>query len=169
MAIKKIKRPPGMHVADSLNFHLFEHENKRLNTLLDKIMVADANMHPGIFPAGFAYKGETFKRTYYSVKGLQNLHPSLHDQMDHYLADRDVIMADKVKIGSILRAILTPCDSAQDIRDALPECMVQFIADKHLPRTRPEAYTIQHQKLVMRQYQMILPRIQFYVSTRLLY
>ena len=64
------------------------------------------------------------------------------------------------------------CTTRQDIRDVLPECLVAQDKDMGLQtfeRTRPPAYTLDNDKRAMKQYEKILPIIEYYSGTHLLF
>lgn len=88
-----------------------------------------------------------------------------------FIADRDKVHHERQLIKQTLNHLVTGCSSSQDLRDALPDCLRDTLTQEinRLSRTREEAYTIRDNPRALRQYQKILPRIEFYSAARLLY
>lgn len=151
---------------------LFSAEERRLETVRDQLVKANAEYYPNRPHDGFTYQGKPYDLSNLArgPRTRVSLHLKMVDQMDAYLADHDQVWGDRYYISQILSPILGPCDSLQDVRDALPNCLMDTIeALRSYQRTRPEAYTIQADTRSFRQYQKILPRIEFYATSRLLY
>lgn len=149
---------------------LFKAEYRRLaQVIIDLIKKNEEITGPA---DGFTYAGN-----YYAKQGLPRgkrnykfLDYSLHSEMDRYLKASKDIVEDQRQISQILMRILAHVFSEQEVRDALPECIIDTVPEvTHLKRTMTEAYTIKNDERAWRQYQKILPRIQFYSVTRLMY
>jgi hypothetical protein len=151
---------------------LFSAEERRLEKVKDQLVASNKECFPDRPHDGFTYKGVPYDPSNLT-KGARtrvSLHLSLSDQMDEYLEDKEKVWTDRHYISQMLFTLLHPCDSAQDIRDALPNCIVDTLDDiKQLRRVREAAYTIQDNKMNHRQYLKILPRMEFYATARLLY
>ena len=151
---------------------LFAAEERRLEKIKDQAIASNKECYPDKPHDGFAYKGNS-----YFPAGLMrgartrvSLHLSLNGMMDEYLTDIEKVWTDRHLISQMLVPLLMPCSSAQDIRDALPNCIVDTLEDlKTLPRLRDAAYTIEQDTRTMKQYLKVLPRIEFYACARLLY
>ena len=123
---------------------------------------------------GFLYEGLFYKP---SMSDLpldtvkKPLHMSLFDEMDVLLRDKAQIEVDRAQIKQSLFALTYPCSqSSQEIRDALPECLVTILPDlRLLNRADPEAWTIRDNARAMRQYERVIPRIEMYVAARMIY
>lgn len=151
---------------------LFSAEERRLATAKEQFIKSNKECYPNKPHDGFTYKGEVFFPTGL-MKGARTkvpLHFSLTDQVDDYLADMEKVWTDRHMISQLLVPILVPCESQQDIRDALPNCVVDTLADlKNIKRVREPAFTIVNNDRIYKQYIKALPKIEFYATTRLLY
>lgn len=154
---------------------LFEAEDRRLNKILIQLNQDNKKLRDSKVD-GFLYLGLP-----YLPKGIstvitgrtqckQALHAGLVEAMERYLEDRLVVKEDRGFIQQTLFQMTRPCKSVQDLRDTLPECLVNLRQDlARYPRTRNVAWTIQDNPRALRQYEKILPRIEFYSATRLIY
>jgi hypothetical protein len=151
---------------------LFEAEDRRLQAWIDKLAKQNQEAQGNPRLEGFIYNG-TYYRT--STTGLGNwphgaLHHSLSDQMEVLEKDKAIIDQDRAFIGQMLGKLLRPCDSYQDMRDALPDCLVNIIPElSPLPRSLSVAYTIDGDARALRQFNEILPKIELYVAARMMF
>lgn len=121
--------------------------------------------------------GFMFDGTYYrprSIPPSKVIHAQLHQEfrprMENYIRDRAIIAEDLVWIRQILFNLLEDCESFQDIRDALPDCLSDTMPELHmLNRTRPEAYTIADNSRAMRSYNKLKPKLQLYSVSKMFY
>lgn len=151
---------------------LFEPEQRRLTAAKDLLVKRNAEFYRDKPHDGFTYQGKPYDYEHLGrgTRTRVSLHFELIDQMDEFLKDQEQVWGDRYYISQILHNILAPCQDLQDIRDALPNCLVDTLEElRSYNRTRPEAYTIQADKRAVRQYQKVLPRIEFYATARLLY
>lgn len=159
-------------VIKKITTSLFTAEERRLGKVRESLIVANKEFYRDRPHDGFTYSGKP-----YDPVGLTRgartrvpLHVDMTGRMEAYLSDLEQVWTDRHYISQILFTILQPCDSLQDIRDALPNCLVDTLDSvKRLPRVREEAYTIQNNTMTLRQYRKVLPRIHFYSATGLLY
>ena len=150
---------------------LLSAERRRLAGWIDKICLANREALGKAY-AGFLYRGEYYQQQHIPQGRYErpNLAYSLSNQMDAYLVDARIIAMDEQLIGQCLVALLQPCEEWQDVRDTLPECLSDtFPGTKTLHRTRAEAWTIAGNVRAERQYLKILPKIQLYSATKLIY
>lgn len=155
----------------SLIRQLFEPETRQFRRQVDRL-IDDNDALVGQPTEGFNYLGTNYGRD--GRTGLMNavsLDPALMSRMLHLGKFVKQVEHEKQLITQIVFKLITPCSSVQDMRDALPECLVCFV-DKwktHLKRTREPAWTIAHNERDMRQYLQILPKIETYSAMRFLY
>jgi hypothetical protein len=91
-------------------------------------------------------------------------------EMDQILAEQATLALDKDRIRQALTLVLRSCHTFQDMRDALPNALKEFIPGaQRLERTRPEAFTLQDNPRAYSQYMKLREKIEFYIATRLLY
>lgn len=126
---------------------------------------------------GFCYNGLYYKSSIGDspVAILQDMgyDPVLSKQLVSRvdkLADRwRQIETDRELLTRLFRDLTAPCRSIQDLRDALPECVIQFDpALQGMPRTREEAYTVRCDAALRLRYGMALERIHTYAAMHLL-
>jgi hypothetical protein len=90
--------------------------------------------------------------------------------MEGYLRDLNVLIDDQAFIRQSLYRVLDGCTTTQGIRDALPNCLAGSLeCIQGLARGGEEAFTIKDDERAMRQYRRVVPKIELYVTTRMLY
>lgn len=160
---------------DQLMSLLFASENRRLTSWIDKLCEQNQEAR-GDKPVGFLFNGVFYRpsniRGHIPVK--RSLHLSLAPQMESYLKDKALLDEDKAFISQTVFALLGPCTSDQDIRDTLPECLIQVLSAGgssigRLERTRPAGFTLTGNERAWRQYQKVLPKMEEYTATRLIF
>lgn len=100
---------------------------------------------------GVANNGFTLGKTYFQKGGKitemlvwePDCHPTLMKEASqvryHWIKMED----DRKYLTFVLRELLASCASEQEVRDALPDCLVQFIPSLNcLPRNREAGYTL---------------------------
>jgi len=154
---------------------LFKPEYRRLNEALKRINSENKKLTNSTID-GFLYRSSFFipKISGGVVAGkFQNkntLHPSLRTNMESYWSDRFTVFNDKGYISQTLFHLLRHTNTPQDIRDALPECLIRTVPEyKNLVRKNQPAFTIQDDPRLMRQYEEALPKMELYAAGALFY
>ena len=157
-------------VIDHIIKTLFTAEHRRLQATIDKLLVDNKEAYDEPLD-GFHYQG-----VFYRPEGLKGnlrrkvLHQSLHSRMDMHLKDEAAIKLDEQLIRQTLFQLLDPCQSEQDMRDTLPNCLTDTLGPRgNTPREREPAFTIKNNPRAMKQYNKILPKLELYSAARLLY
>lgn len=158
---------------DRLMAELFKAETRRLQRMITDLNRTNREISGGQAHA-FIYNGEVYVASdtqQIPQRGtIPPLVPSLQFAMEDYLADRKVIEADRAQIRQVMFTVLYQCKDNQEIRDSLPDCLVQLFPDlRAMPRHLEQGFIIRHTPRVLRQYEKVLPKIEFYSATRLLY
>jgi hypothetical protein len=154
---------------------IFMAEYRRLGNWIDRLCHQNAEAYGDPTLQGFVHSGKVYKPVGLKVADHQvnrrGLHHSLLADMDAYQMDLSILTRDKQFIQQALLALLDPCQDLQDVRDALPNCLASTLeCIKGKDRgVRPEAYTLADNPRAKRQYEKILPRIEMYAVTRLIY
>ncbi|QDH83947.1 hypothetical protein Axy10_046 [Achromobacter phage vB_AxyP_19-32_Axy10] len=153
---------------------LFKAELRRLDGLLEEIALANDRIKGIPFTAGFLFNGEFYKRnTARNTPGRGekvDLDYSLTDQMLSFCKETALLLNDIQMINQMVFRLVKGCETNQDVRDALPECLAGFSeAMRALPRTREAGYTLEGDERAQRQYAKILPRMEFYSVMGLIY
>lgn len=151
---------------------LFEPEKRRLQGWIDQLAQKNKTASDLQDPLGFWFEGRYFRPSWLGQGKYRkpSLHISLHDEADALIADEKQVLEDNQFIAQTLFSMIEPCDTYRDIRDTLPECLVEIVTDlSSMSRTREPAFTIKNNKRALRDYQQILPKIEIYCTTRLIY
>lgn len=151
---------------------LFTAEERRLEKVRADLIKSNKELYPDRPHDGFLYQGQVYDPVSLvpGKRARVSLHNSLIKDMDDYLKDLEQVWTDRHYISQMLFTMLHPCTDLQEVRDALPNCLTDTIPElKRLPRTRPEAYTIENNAMALRQYPKVLRRMEFYSTARLLY
>lgn len=161
-----------MDIPSAIIAHLEKSENKRLQAYIDQLVTQNCQlMNTPVL--GFLYEGLPYRHST-AAKGKMTLraaHPEIHAKLEDFLASCADTTSNMQFIKQALATLCRPVITQQDLRDALPECLL-FVLDEagqKLERTRPEAWTIQDNPRALKQYLKILPKIQFYTAARLIY
>jgi hypothetical protein len=159
-------------IVNTIIEELFKAENRRLQKWLNDIVTANFRESNLAQPVGFIYGGAYFRPDWQGQGQFPKraLHSSLWGQMDNWIKDRSIILDDKQMISQILFGLIEKCSSDSEIRNALPECLVNCIPQyRSMTRSREEAWTIKLDDRRYRQYRKILPKIELYAVTMLIY
>ncbi len=145
---------------------LFEADKHRLERTVTKLCERNKQLKKDGFD-GFMFSG----RRYYPHTGhiividrtqaMPTLDLSLHPEMMAHLRDQKAYDDERTVISQMLFQLLKPCKTNQDLRDALPECLVGFVPTlKGIRRQEEPAYTLRENDRAKRQYEKLLPKIE---------
>lgn len=155
-----------------LSSELFTAEKRRAVSIIDVIFRDNRKLMPN-HGDGFSFAGDVYRPSDAPTRGklvYTPLHISLDPRIREYMSDQAQVSQDKRLMEQTFLMLLSPCKTYQDVRDALPDCLQDALSQiSSYMRERPEAYTIQGNERAMRQYEKILPRIEFYSAVRLIY
>lgn len=156
--------------------HLFLAELKRLDNTLADLVRDNENLQHVFDTVGFQYQGEFYKLSNADRIPPHGerlaLHGSLVERMQRYLDRSGRLLWECTQVNQMVFRLVQGCTTRQDVRDALPECLVAQDKEMGLlefERTRPAAYTLDNDKRAMKQYEKILPIIEYYSGTHLLF
>lgn len=165
--------PASVVWSQTLADALFAAERRRLALKLEALCKKNQEI-TGTTWLGFLYDGTWFAPA--SQKGVvpvgsrTMLHMSLCDEMEAFKTDRANIRRDYDLVKQMLAKLILGWDELQDIRDALPDCVVHFDANlNRLSRQKTEAFTIRQDARAMRQYERIKSTMALYAATNLIY
>jgi hypothetical protein len=134
-------------------------------------LVDNNNLIVGIPFPGFAYEDDYFEK---GGKILTNF--GWDPVLDDRLRPKAVGVADRWRrlekdvehIDQVFRQLTERCQTWQEFRDALPDCVIQFEDNlRSIPRTRHESY-FQGKPTTRFSYEMLLPRLHTYAAMHLL-
>lgn len=148
---------------------LFTAEGRRLQKNIDQLHESNQELSKK-HAEGFIFQG-TFYRHSLSAAGAgtySTLHLKLWPDMQVHLRDQEQVELDKQKIRQVLFRLIEPCHCLQHVRDAIPDCIVDTLPAEVSALDRmggPNFQTLRD----LRQYNLVLPKIEFYSAARLLY
>lgn len=165
---------PVHQLLQEITAFLFTQESRRLENWIKRLVKQNALAYANPDIQAFIYDGAVYKPADLKLPNQalkrRGLHPSLTDEMAAYKLDAKVLDDDRSFISQALKRLLDPCQSFQDVRDALPNCLADALScTQGLRRQADEAFTIRDDERAMRQYRKILPRIELYAATRMIY
>lgn len=156
---------------ESLIKTLFANDLNRLAEWVDR-MIKKNNECCGITSYAFLYNGSVYRQSNVvgRIDAPRLMHVSLMDEMEAFLKDKAIIDEDQAYIRQSLVNLFDPCETLQDMRDTLPECLVICLPQlQPMARTRPAGFTIESNPRAMRQYLRILPKMEAYAAARLIF
>ena len=90
--------------------------------------------------------------------------------MEAHAKDKAEVEFDRLRVKQALSLLLKDVRTAQDLRDALPNQLVEMIDQiKDMKRSRPEGFTLMTDSRKIKQYQKLREKIEFYTAARLIY
>jgi hypothetical protein len=149
---------------------LFEPEGRRLQQALDRIIDQNEELAPTGGKLGIWYGGERFvhSRAQAHFNTVPPLAWALNDQMDAWLKDKATIKQDRELIQQTLFKCVYGWNDRQDFRNRLPDCLIPLLGS-NLARTVPFEEAVCLNPRDKRQFEKILPKIELYATTRLIY
>lgn len=121
----------------------------------------------------YHYKGERFLVTGEAVKArgypVVEMPPHIIPHLEEYLADEAQVHRDESIIKQLIAALLSECETEQDIRDALPECLIPTSYLSQYERTRPPGYPFQNNPRLHKQFVKYEDVIFQYAAAKLFY
>lgn len=157
---------------DALVSRLFAAEERRLDKAVESL--DQRNREIGRHKTqGFLLQGKLFRQksaTLIATTGIKPLAYELTEDGNKFLRDRNNIDQDRQIIKQILYKLVEPCQNGQEIRDTLPECLVSLVPElSRMERRFAKGFFAPKDERFQRQYEAILPKIESYSATCLLY
>lgn len=159
---------------DTASKRLFEAEKRRLETILVDINRDNKRLTKTQFD-GFLYQGRYHRPSTGTLTvtnvGRTPLHESLHERMASFLRDKAQIIQDEQLLRQMLFLLLAPCQSDEQIRNTLPECLMDCVPElaQRYPRTDEPGCSIRHLPRESRTFQQLLPKLEAYSAAKLLF
>lgn len=161
-------------IIDHILDNLFEPDTRRLKALITKLIQQNNEKHRAQYD-GLMYKGTWYPNpeTGSTPKSPRVLvHDQILSEMDVFARQELTLYNERMRLKQGLHQVLKSCENTQDIRDALPESLMNlpYLAEvSRLPRTRPEGYTLAHSERGQRQFSEIVDRLKYYSVAGLFY
>lgn len=164
-------------IVGHLTTALFEAEDRRTAQRIDKLIleVRDRNEQEigihGVIHNGFRLTHSTASQ--YRGKPVTYHAPARPEHVleaESILDDLNKVNLDHIKIRQMLVQLLAGLKSAQEIRDTLPESVLDLLPEEvaRLPRTQEPGYTLITQAQ-RREFQQLTKRFDAYAAARLFY
>lgn len=142
---------------------------RNLDLLIEKHMEASNSSVMGFIHEGLCYRHNNAPK---GKLNYQAIHPSVEPDMRLHVQQHNELEANLQEIRQALLPIVRLCLSDQDLRDALPDCIITMFKTggaTKLHRTRKPAWVLEEGSRAMEHYQRVLPNIEFYSAARLIY
>lgn len=169
MEVSKLKQ-----FVEGTTRRLFEAEHRRLDKCVERLDRQNREVK-GYNVEGFLFQGKLYmpkSARMANAKGVhrQSLSFTLHEQGNEMLTDFNTIAHDKKIIEQFLYKTLYNCMDWQEIRDTIPECLVEFWPElSKIPRIYEKGWLAPKDERYRREAEKIIPKIQFYSVTHLMY
>lgn len=151
---------------------LFLAENTRIDKEVTNLCQKNANL-TGQPCFGFLYQAKRFipainMDALKKQRNLPGLHIKLAEDVMHFNSDSMRLERDKTQIKQLFFLLLRDCNNEQDVRNNLPECVINLTELKH---TYPRMYdgTLRLLPSIRKDYENLLPKIEMYSASYLLY
>lgn len=155
---------------------LFEAEDRRLDRIVSDLNRKNCEAR-GRAAAGFFHQGIRFipldqkqAARANAKQPLVTLVPDLTAQAESLILDFKQTDDDKTQIRQLFVRLLDPCMTTQEIRDALPECVIPLVPElEQMPRRFAIGWSIHGDPRALRQYTKLISKIEMYAVSRMLY
>lgn len=172
----KIRRQPMyvndvQELANSLVEQVFSYEHGFIEEETKGLIIA--NQALGGTMNAFVFHGALHacvpQRTLRGIV-VKPLHPSLEDRGERLLSRKTRVDRDHRRITNSLAVVTVKCRSRQDIRDALPETLVNLVPElSQIDRLREEGCLISDNQMLLKQFQDSVTLLLDYQANRLIY
>lgn len=160
---------------------LFKPEMRRIDGIIQRLTEKNSVLKNHRF-LGFMHLGEVFipevnKRVYTTIpRNLKSrttpaLDFTMVAEVSEFIADHNKLSLDRTQIKQVLFRLIHQVNNKQELRDALPECIVSLIptlASMSRQMADP-TYLIKSDYRSVKDYERMLPKIEMYAMTRLIY
>ena len=161
---------------DSIINKLFENDKEILDNQVVEL-TQNNNIKKNNTYMGFRHMGKTFiskGHVPFRNRGKQSILPSLAFELTtagtKIVQQANNLERDEKEIRQILFKLLDHCICKQNIRDSLPEPVVQLFPDiACMPRIVPVAHYMDKDKLTRNEFDRLLPKIEAYAISKLFY
>lgn len=155
---------------ESFMARLFEPEARRIQSRVNELDRMNGEIRKER-AYGFVWQGQTFRAVGapHQIRRYPGLDWRLREEGNSLIADQRAVEDDMHDIKQMMFLLLKGCENLQDMRDALPESLVELSSDlMAFSRTREPGYTLTDERHI-RQFKALLGKMEFYSVAKLLY
>ena len=162
------------HYVDQIMAILFLPEQRRLDKIVSELCIKNGQIK-GTVCYGFIFQGERYVPSEHMnklkhLKSLGSLAINLLNEVNAFKCDKQKITNDMTHIKQLLFNMTFQCCDRQELRDSLPECVVNLTDLKNLPRIcQDPTRFLRDNRWYMEEYERVLPKIEFYSTMHLIY
>jgi len=155
--------------ASNLTEKLFQPEIRHFHNQIDGLIEENDRLL-GQRSDGFHYRGKNYGRGGMRVVRTPSLDLQLAPKMSKLLAFQKSVEHDRHMIRQVIFKLLEPCQSLQQIRDALPESLVSLdpLLASHQREQEP-GWPLKDRPRDLRQFEKFVEKIETYSAMRYLY
>lgn len=162
---------------DAICNRLFQAENRRINQIVEDLNKKNSEIKKkqlfGFVHLGEKYIPESCKAQAIALRKqpMPSLAFELINEACSFTTDIKKVELDKDQIRQVLYKLLYQANSLQEIRDSLPECLVPLVPEvaKLSRYIQDPTWLIRNDDRALRQYHKMLPKIEMYAMTRMIY
>lgn len=148
---------------------LFDPEKRRLINQLSKILEPLADGYHTYHHRGKYYSSDGLVHTFcVKTDPIEELPQTVRQQVDDFELDRVAVIQDRTIIRQMVSSIIMSCNSLQDFRNCLPECMVPSELVRQYERTA-EPGSLLTMPASKKQFIKYLPLMELYSASKFLY
>lgn len=163
---------------DAISKQLFAAENRRIDKMVEGLNRKNSAIKKkalfGFMHLGQRYVPESCKAQAAALRKqpMPTLAFELLEEANGFLVDVRKVELDKEQIKQVLFKLLYPAQTLQEIRDALPDCLVPLAPNnisKLNRHTDDPTWFIRNDERALKQYRKMLPKIEMYAVSRMIY
>lgn len=156
---------------------LFAAESRRLDARISELNQRNSEIKKKVL-YGFMHMGKRYIPKEYRAQAaamarqpMPTLAFELISEANAFQTELNRIKLDRDQIGQVLFKLLYQCTTLQEVRDSLPDCVANMVPDlaKLNRYMRDPTWIIRNDDRAIRQYNKMLPKIEMYAMSHLLY
>lgn len=162
---------PVAELVDPVCSALMNRETKRLQGVKENLIKDNSSL--GGAPEGFLYQGTIYS----NAKGparraakLKPIHESLTNRAEDFQFLSNKLEIDRQILRQSLSVVIPKCRTKQDVRDALPETLIEDIPDfRGMQREREEGFLLDENPLLKSQFERAVSIALYYRVNQLIF
>lgn len=166
------------HWIEEICSRLFSAEKRRIDKRAETLNQLNNEIR-GKVAYGFIHMGQQYipeatkhlARVGRKNTALPPLAIGLINEARAFAHDAETVKRDEEEIRQLLFKLMVNCNNVQDVRNSLPECVVNLLPEvsKHKRTLVDPCYYIHSDRRAVKLYEKLLPKIEMYAMGHLLY